>query len=156
MFSKNCETVKNGYGVEVKICPSRAAMKKDVDAAREKIKDQKTPYKRASVLLDQWVQRNFKTEGDFTGGWTSFSNMNRRWMSDPSAKLLQDTGRLRSSFKPFASIRDAGIGSDLKYSEPHNEGLGHLPERRMLPNEKDAWPIVQKVWGLHIKEAFKQ
>ena len=157
MFWGNKETIDNGYGVQVTLDPSRAAIKKAAEEAHKKLKDQKGPYRKASVLLDQWVQKNFKTEGENVGGWKPFARNNRRWLQDPSAKLLQDTGRLRSSFRPFATLRNAGIGSFLKYSKPHDRGTRNLPERRMLPRKyKEVKPIVEPIFNRHIKDSFRQ
>ena len=157
MFWGNKETIDNGYGVSVTISPSRSAIAKSVKAAEKDLKNQRGPYKKASLLLDQWVQQNFKTEGGKVGGWKSFDRMNRRWLADPSAKLLQDTGRLRSTFRPFASTRNAGIGSFLKYSKPHDQGTRHIPQRRILPEKyREVKPIVETVWNKHIKDSFRQ
>lgn len=108
--------------------------------ARAKIQDASPAYHRAAVYLDQWVQRNFKTEGGNIGGWEPFA-AGGRWRKgsglDQSAKLLQDTGAMRLSFKPFASKKNAGIGSDLDRAEWHDEGKG-VPERRMLPKRAEV------------------
>jgi len=152
------ETIENGYGTTVTIKPSRKAIEKSLEKSRKKLKKQTGPYKKVSVSLDQWVQKNFKTEGKKVGGWKSFSENNKRWLSDRSAKLLQDTGRLRSSFRPFATLRNAGIGSFLKYSKPHNEGLGYLPKRQMLPDkdDKEILEKINKIWPKHIKDSFNE
>lgn len=115
-------------------------LKKDLAAARAKVKDASPAYRRAAVYLDQWVQRNFKSDGGNVGGWEPFA-AGGRWRRgsglDQSAKLLQDTGAMRLSFKPFATKKDAGIGSDLDRAEWHDEGEG-VPERRMLPEQAEV------------------
>lgn len=116
-----------------------ARLKKSADDARHAIKFAKPAYRAAGVFLDQWVQKNFRTEGGNIGGWPQFAlgGRKKRGLFDATAKLLQDTGALRISFKPFASNKNAGIGSDLDYSEYHNEGIG-VPQRRMLPKQSEV------------------
>jgi len=117
-----------------------AGLKKAAEEARSNLKNARPAYQRAAVYLDQWVQKNFRTEGGNVGGWEPFDR-GGRWRKgyglDVSAKLLQDTGALRLSFKPFATKKTAGIGSDLDYSEFHNEGIG-VPERRILPKQSEV------------------
>lgn len=109
-----------------------------------------------SVFLDRWTQRNFKTEGDKVGGWAPFVHGGRvrskkgkkgglaqgitsRVFVDGSAKLLQDSGRLRASFLPFATNKKAGIGSTLPYSEPHQKGGKPWPvKRQIIPEPGDV------------------
>jgi len=104
--------------------------------------DFRAPHKKISIMLDRWVQRNFKTQGGNVGGWKPFMQVcmggrgsrygftktcasgrlvgkGRTRKIDRSAKLLQDTGALRASYRPFHSAKDAGIGSDLKLIEYH-------------------------------------
>lgn len=110
--------------------------------------DQEEPNTAASIYLDSWVQNNFKNQGELVGGWQPFA-YNRKYKArgrilkngkiDTSAKLLQDTGRLRASFLPFATSKIAGIGSELAYSRTHNDGNGNRPpQRRILPLEKEV------------------
>lgn len=136
--------------IEVTVRPTLAELRKRLDKKRKAVTDLRVPYARAAVLLDQWVQRNFKSEGGKVGGWKPFA-VNKdgvpivelRNPKRAPAKLLQDTGRLRSSFTPFASRKSAGIGSDLPYAKTHHEGLGP-PERQLLPDHNPAYKEVMK------------
>jgi phage gpG-like protein len=98
---------------------------------------------KVSVWLDRWVQRNFRSEGGKVGGWLELAEATiarrTKGRGKGSAKILQDTGRLRASFSPFHTRRSAGIGSDIKYAKIH-EIIGvkrkDKPKpviRRMLP-----------------------
>lgn len=136
-------------GVEVVLKPSIEEVRKRLAAKRKAVIDLRTPLARASVLLDQWVQKNFKSEGGLVGGWQPFKKndagvpiVEARNPGRAPAKLLQDTGRLRSSFAPFADKKSAGIGSDLPYSKPHHKGMGYLPMRKLIP---DSGPQKKKV-----------
>lgn len=115
-------------------------------------------FQEASIIMDQWVQKNFKTEGALVGGWKELAAGGRyvRGGFDTSAKILQDTGRLRSSFLPFYSPMNAGIGSDIPYAEKHEEGKDGLPKRRMLPERKDVWPKIKEMFNRKIMEILKK
>lgn len=135
--------------VEVTVKPTIAELRKRLAKKRAAVTDLRTPYARASVLLDQWVQKNFKTEGGKVGGWQPFSPVTLRIMerTDPDrspAKLLQRTGALRMSFTPFANRQRAGIGSDLPYSKTHHRGEGNVPERQLLPDKGAAHREVMR------------
>lgn len=136
------------------------------------------PYHRkVSAFLDRWVQTNFRTQGGKVGSWEPFIHggrirtkkgetsglavsllLNRRRVYvDGSAVLLQDTGRLRSSFLPFHDDNKAGIGSDLPYAKPHDKGGNPWPiKRRILPEERDATKDVLKIADRHIKSELKK
>ena len=90
----------------------------------------------------RWINQNFKTQGKNVGGWAPFKYGGRKLPGgqiDKTAKLLQDTGRLRASFSPFYGRNFAGVGTDLNYAVTHEFGLPHknLPDRRMLPRDTD-------------------
>lgn len=136
--------------IEVIVKPTLAELRKRLAKKRAAVMDLRTPYARASILLDQWVQKNFKTEGGKVGGWQPFAKnaagipiVELREPDRAPAKLLQRTGRLRSSFNPFANTKQAGIGSDLPYAKDHHEGIG-LPERQLLPDHNPAYKEVMR------------
>jgi len=103
------------------------------------------PHKKISIMLDRWVQDNFRSEGRKIGGWASIKREGR---------ILQKSGRLRSSFIPFANLKDAGIGSDLPYSEIHEKGIG-VRKRRILPIQKEVHKDIVTVYEKHIKDSAK-
>jgi phage gpG-like protein len=136
---------------------ARAELKK----VRENLNSIDHVMAKISIMLDRWVQQNFKTEGGKVGGWKPFK-AGGRWITkkgkrqlDTSAKLLQDTGRLRASFKPFSTANMAGIGSALEYSETHEKGLG-VPARRMLPEKVDVDKQVQRLMEHHLTKGIKK
>lgn len=112
----------------------------------EKLSDFSRPHKEISIMLDGWVQRNFKTEGGNVGGWEAIRRQGR---------ILQDSGRLRLSFLPFSSRKNAGIGSDLSYSEVHEKGLGPVAKRRMLPRSDDVRQDILRRYNKHISQVSK-
>ena len=155
------KVIKQGKGVQVTMSPTPSEMKAMLNTARKGLSSKK-PYQKVAALLDRWVQKNFQKEGRLStkSGWAKFSEFNSRKIKDPKAKLLQDTGRLRSSFIPFYSLLTAGIGSGLDYSIKHEEGKDGLAKRKMLPTKKQVWPDVKKALNTHTKatlqKAFKK
>lgn len=151
------ETIKNGNGASVVLSPTRAEMNAILKQARAGLKNKKS-YQKVAALLDRWVQKNFQSEGKLysKSGWQSFSKFNVRKFKDSKAKLLQDKGRLRSSFVPFYSVFNAGIGSNLGYALDHEEGNKgeNLPARPMLPERKHVWPEIKKTLSMHTKETL--
>ena len=140
--------------VEEKTKQQLADLKKRYEAASKQIRQMNDPHARIAAFLDGWVQRNFKTEGKKVGGWKPFKAGGRRLKNgsfDGSAKLLQDTGRLKFSFIPFHNKKDAGIGSDLPYSEFHEKGKG-VPKRRMLPVFGEVKSDIDKIYKGFVNE----
>ena len=150
--------------VEVKIhqTPEDGAVLARLTKIRERMVGSGAPivYKKISIFLDQWVQRNFKNQGSQLSGsdtWPPFKSGGRRLKGaglDTSAKLLQDTGALRASHLPFSSGVDAGIGSTLPYSKYHQEGIG-VPMRRTLPKAIEVRATILQLFDDHIGESAK-
>lgn len=139
--------------ISFSLTPKSKALHRRLGRAAKEIKDFKPMYKKLSIYLDRWVLTNFRTEGGNVGGWTPFKLGGRPvggGVIDHSAKLLQDTGTLRASFHPRHSATNAWIFSALDYAEPHNEGLGHLPQRRMLPKRSEVIDDVLKIADKHV------
>ena len=142
--------------IDIKMKPTAKELKRRHDRRLKELKDLTTPMRQASTYLDRWVQQNFKTEGGKGEKWQPFKVGGRykNGKIDTSAKLLQDTGRLRASFLPFATRKNAGIGSDLPYSEAHEKGLGHLPKRRMLPLHSEVDDDLRDIIEDHVGRAI--
>lgn len=140
----------------IELRPTKAflKLKKKAEKGHEKLKQMQRPHKKIAVFLDQWVQRNFKTEGGNVGGWPPLKagGRSKKGRFDAKAKILQDTGALRLSHIPFANRRTAGIGSDLKYSKTHDKGLKGIPQRRTLPKWPDVKDGVEAIFDGHVKE----
>lgn len=140
----------NTPGIHMVMRPSKEVLDLKLSKRRRELKDMRTPHRQAAVFLDRWVQKNFQVEGGNVGGWPPFA-LGGRLMPDgtidASAKLLQDTGRLRLSFLPFATKKSAGIGSVIPYSARHQAGepVRNLPARPMIPEEgKPGFEQVRK------------
>lgn len=145
--------------IDVTVRPTVPEINARLARSREAMGALNGPLARSSVFLDQWVQRNIRSEGGSVGGWRPFKAGGRRvkGLLDTSAKLLQDTGRLRSSFSPFVRGGDAGIGSDLPYASSHefgNEAKG-LPARRMLPKHGDVQQDINAIFRAHVAQVTR-
>lgn len=136
------------------------------------LKDRRIPNKQISIDLYSFTMRNFQTEGVTVTGarWPELA-AGGRWVGsgpnryfDRSAKLLQDTGQLRNSFVPFSDNDMAGVGaqrmsrsdgapSDL--AEIHQEGLGHMPQREMLPRRQSALEMAVKIYARWVQKVTK-
>ena len=132
---------KPSHRIEVKPKPDQ--IKALYAAKRKHLLKIDPAMRKVAIYLDQWVQRNFKTEGGNVGGWKP--------LTQREGRILQDTGRLRASFVPFTAKNNAGIGSDLDYSKTHDKGIGHVPKRRILPQKKDVMKQVRRILKRHIE-----
>jgi len=157
--------------VKLSVKPTLKELKERLKKAREYGANTFLPHKKIAIFLDRWVQINFKKEGGKVGGWKEFALGGRKVVSgkrktktgktintyklDKSAKLLQDTGRLRNSFVPFADKRDAGIWSDLEYAAMHHYGLKHVPERRLLPKKEEVLKDIRQIYEQHFSNTKK-
>lgn len=153
---------------QVVVKPPLEKLKKRHQKMLKRLRDLKTPMKKVSIYLDKWVQDNFRTQGGKVGKWEPFlyggrlvtkkgakaQSVQGRHYIDPSAKLLQHTGRLKASYLPFATNHNAGIGSDLPYSKKHEEGEDGLPVRRMLPKQSEVIDDTRKILEKHMEKVI--
>jgi phage gpG-like protein len=112
---------------------------------------------RVVVLLDRWIQKNFQQEGKLVGGWKPLSpaTIAQRRKKGAGAKILQDTGQLRSRWKKQWTSKFAKVQSGVPYSEIHHKGLGNVPERQILPEEHQIKPQLIKLFGDYVKVLIK-
>jgi hypothetical protein len=140
---------------------SLEAYKARLAAAHAGLRNDGVVMKAVAVFLDQWVHRNFRSKGANVGGWAPYtyggrvvrkskanaqSIQGKKWING-TAVLLRDTGLMEHSFLPFVRKGIAGIGSDLPYSKPHNEGDSdrNLAKRRMLPESSEVDVQVNEI-----------
>lgn len=144
--------------IQISVRPTLAQVRKRLALRMKKLSKLNHPNKKISIFLDRWVQKNFRSEGGAVGGWLPLK-AGGRWIKgkglDATARILQDTGRLRVSFLPFADMKNAGIGSDLPYSKKHEKGEDGLPVRRMLPKSREVMKDARKIYDKHIKESIR-
>ena len=159
------KTISVMRGTVVKVTVTHRGSEQATKKLRQvmrKVRNPSRANKEVSVWLMRWLNENFKSQGGKVGGWKPFKLGGRKLPGggvDSSAKLLQDTGRLRASFSPFYSRTTAGIGSNLNYSVAHELGLPHknLPSRRMLPlgSDQAVNAGIIKIYDRHIRRALR-
>lgn len=112
-----------------------------------------------STQLYGWVIRNFDTEGSTFGGWKELKPATvRAKAKEGKEKMLVRSGTLRASFLPFHSNDNAGIGSELEYSEYHERGVPdrNLPRRPMLPPRKVVLETGMRVYQFYVAKAIRE
>lgn len=169
--------------VKVEVKPSPRIIKMHLGKIEKRIKKLQIPLRQASVFLDQWVQLNFDYQGQkLKGGdkWPPFKAGGRRLRrrvsgvkknknltrggrfelatfkrKERGARLLQDTGALMHSFKPYFGKRHAGIRSDLPYAKFHHFGVTsrNLPARRLLPKVREVQKDINEIFEDHVKKS---
>lgn len=120
--------------------------------------------RRAIVLVDRWIQKNFETEGKKAipgQGWKPLApatiKARRSGTSSglPKARILQDTGQLKTRWKHRYNSREAVLQSGVKYGIYHEEGTSRIPKRRILPLESQIMPDIMKLYGKWVKTSLK-
>lgn len=81
-------------------------------------------------------------------------------LSGAQFKILQVTGHLRQSFAPFSDADQAGVGArasfGVDYAAVHEEGSGHVPQRKMLPDDAQALDIGMQVYGFYVERSIRE
>lgn len=91
-----------------------------------------------------WINQNFRAEGRLIGGWKPLAESTKRRRRGTSFKILRDTGKLEKSFDAYNVQLRPGyveIGTADFRARTHEEGLRHIPQRRMLPTKAIAKKI---------------
>ena len=133
-----------------------------------KLNDRRTVNAACLTVVDRWIQDNFKTEGGKVGGWKPLKPATiaaRRHGSNKAlagqVKILQDTGQLRSNWKHIVDRTTGRLRSLVKgkggvsYGLFHDQGLGNLPKRQIIPEPKQIAPQLKQVYQHFIKQAIK-
>jgi len=162
--------------IDITVRPALASVRARMGRIEAAVADRATAYRKISIMLDQWVQQNFRSQGGKVGGWKELApatlrarrrkNLRgaRRRKGERGAgfvarlgrvMILQDTGRLKASLLPFSDARDAGIGSQLPYSRAHEEGLSPIPQRRIQPRSREVIAPARRILDEHVRQALE-
>lgn len=115
----------------------------------------------ATVVVDRWIQKNFQQQGKLAmggSGWRPLSQqtlaMRRHGDGGGKAKILIDTGTLRSRWKHLWTSSLAKVQSGVDYAAQHHFGK-FVPVRRILPSDKQIWPELKKLYERFIGKVLK-
>jgi hypothetical protein len=131
------------------------------------------PYHMAVIYLDRWIQKNFDSSGKMAmggGGWKPLADSTMRarekgWgyykPKTANPQILRHKGFLKSRWKHDFNNRRGIVesyatakGSTYYYGVAHDEGKG-VPERRILPQEKQISKKIKEIFGFWIRSSMK-
>jgi phage gpG-like protein len=145
------------------------------------MKDRGNALHQAVIVVDRWVIKNFESEGQLAypgQGWkplarSTIEGKERAWgkamkgkgytksglitkkLANKIAgnKILQDRGWLRSRWKRYWNNEFAIVQSAVDYGIYHDSDAPrkHLPERKILPTDKQILPQLRKLFNLWIR-----
>jgi phage gpG-like protein len=114
-------------------------LSKYLKTVRNEISNPLKFHKQASVIMLADVQNHFSKEQGPGGKWKSLSPVTifrrRGGGQSKSAKILQDTGRLRNSIVNDSSSKGAEVGTNVEYAKYHDSDK----PRKKLPQRKFLW-----------------
>ena len=135
---------------------------KKLKATEEKLQKRKTANAQAVVIIDKWIQDNFKKEGKGTGldtPWAPLakSTKEQRKRKKKGNKILQITGQLRSRWKHQYTNEIAMVQSNVPYAYPHDSDgpRRKLPRRQILPDYKHIEKTLSKIFENFAEKAVK-
>lgn len=138
-------------------------LQRRVRSARQKLSNTKKTNAKAVILVDRWVQNNFKSEGQPVGGWAPLkqSTIDRRRTGKKArkgSKILQDTGQLKTRWKHFYNDHMGRVTSNVPYAVYHDsdEPRSKLPRRQILPDEKHISKDLEKLYGRFVKTSLNR
>ena len=128
----------------------------------KRLRQRRTVNARAIAITDRWIQKNFREEGKLAGDGTPWAPLKaatlgrrRKGLKQSSDKILQDTGTLRKRWKSLWTAVSAKIQSGVNYGWFHQHGTRKMPQRKILPTQKQLGPLLKKIYGKFVKTAIK-
>ena len=115
-------------------------------------------FKAIVTEFDKWIMKNFQQEGRLANRgqrWKKLAPATVAWKKKHKKKrILQNSGDMKKKWQHITSTKTAIIKSKQNYSIYHEEGKG-VPQRRLLPDEKQTFAQVKKVTSIFFKKATK-
>lgn len=138
-------------------------LQRAMDRRRAQMENRTRVNAQAVTLVDGWIQKNFAQQGKLSmggDGWQPLkpATLARRRMGGKGAKILQDTGHLKTRWKHLWTASVAKIQSGVDYGAYHDnprKPRKKLPLRRVLPTNKQIWPLLEKLYGNFLKRILK-
>lgn len=134
--------------------------------AAKQLKNKKPMFKAIGIKLLNEINRTFETETFEGEPWQRLSEATkksrRKGRGPDDDKILQDTGKLKSSYSPqnadsryFVSRNFVRVGTNVEYAASHEFGIDN-PEREMIPTKKRALEIAVPVADFFVKRSLRQ
>lgn len=129
-----------------------------LQATRSALAQLDEPVRRSLEALREEVQAAFDSGGEAVGAaWPALapSTLRDKLRHGFPLQPLVRTGWLRDGWT--VSMEGPGLGvleSAAPYARVHEEGLGHVPRRRFLPDPDDTLAVAADEIGKHVKEAL--
>lgn len=134
---------------------------------KERLANRRIMHKRIIVELDKWVKKNFEKEGQLAypgKGWEPLKAQTilakkKGWgdyVATSKGMILHNKGFLKSKWGHNFTKRGASYFSKVEYGPYHHKpsSKSDLPERRILPTEKQFRPTLKKMGLAHIRVAL--
>jgi len=147
--------------VKVKLTGAKRTQRRMTKVAR-KFKDFESANLAAAIALRRWIDLNFKAEGarheNSFGPWKPLHPVTiekrRQGKGSGTAKILQDTGALRSRWEVRANRSFGEVESRQDYSRIHENGgiamidgrTVKVPRRKILPGVGQTKKIALKAY----------
>ena len=125
----------------------------------EESKDRTVPNRQLGIQLYGWTQRNFQQSGGLqTPAWPALaaSTLKQKAKQGYSSQPLIRTGHLRQSYRPFSDNDQAGVGSEVPYSQYHETGTKNMPQRATLPPVNVALDLALQVYDRWVAGLARQ
>lgn len=139
-----------------------SALQKSMRKRAQSLKNREKVNAQATVVVDGWIQRNFNAQGAMSMGGKGWKPLQaatlkarRHGLGKGSGKILQNSGDLRKRWKHLWSVKLAKVQSGVTYGIYHEKGTKHLPVRRILPQNKQIWPLIEKLYSQFIKKILR-
>lgn len=114
-------------------------LNKYLQSIKKEIQNPLKFHKQSSVIMLTDIHNHFSKEQSPTGKWKALSPITifrrRGGGQSKSAKILQDTGRLRNSIVNAFSSKGAEVGTNVEYGKYHDSDK----PRTKLPQRKFLW-----------------
>lgn len=121
-------------------------LRKRLQKMRENLTNPSPTMQKVSILMHKDVMDHFGKESDEKNKWVPLKYKRKR---GGSARILQDTGRMRSSISPSNTKEDAIVGTGIVYAATHQYGDSNrnIPQRKFLWLSKEIKEQITKLVG---------
>ena len=116
------------------------------------LRDSSEPLVKSRIWMYKDILEHFEKETGPEGKWQPLKPSTIKRRRKGSARILQDTGRLRMSISGYSDNKRAVVGTNLMYARMHQEGKGRVPARPYLWISDNIQDRIFKQFKLYISE----